>query len=1194
MNRKLKKLIKTPRLYFVDMFKKKLAKGSLSVKYLPMLKVQGNYKFSVVSAVYGVEKYLEQYFLSIENQTLSFVDHIELIMVDDGSLDRSADIIKKWVKKYPDNIKYVKKENGGQASARNVGMEHVSNDWVTFIDPDDFLSVNYFSEVDRFLSKENDIAMVSCNFIFYIENKDVFSDSHPLKYRFNNKELILNVNNMKQHVQLSVNSAFFRTEIIRNNNLEMDSRIKPNFEDAHFVGKYLLSVNYLRAGFLKEAKYFYRKREDNTSTLDGAWQKETMYFEKLKYGDLELLQYSENKFNEIPEYIQRIVLYDLFWYVRYIVNNSFKLSFLEKEQKKVFLELLNDIFSKIDIKVIDKFELAGCWFYHKVGLLGLFKETMPKFQILYVEDYDVTKKLIKIRYFYNGSMPLESFYFDGVETTPVYAKLIEHDFIGKSFVSERILWLLAEDESQLLRAQIDDIDTRLTFLGHQSDAGIPIRKIVEHYNKKSLDNNVEDKNTRSLRLASRSYEIINKFNDAWLFMDRDIQADDNAEHLYRYVIKHHSDVNAFFILSKESKDWARLNKEGFNLIDFDSQDHKLALLNAKHLISSHVDHYVTDLLAKELFGDMLRYHFTFLQHGIIQNDLSVWLNTKTIDLFITSTKDEFDSISGNDKSRYKFSNKEVLLTGLPRHDQLLNLNKNTASQKTILIMPTWRNSLVGDANVNGTQRNINEDFYSSDYAILWKSLLHSAEFKKQVDSYGFEVVFFPHTNIQPYLDWFEAPGYIKTIAHSDIESMQHLFCEASVLLTDYSSVAFDMAYLNKAIIYYQFDYDFVFGGGHTSSEGYYKYERDGFGPVCFTETELLTTITDVLDNGGLPEKHYLDRIESTFVRRDGLCCQRVYEGIARLEKPELFDNQQSVLAVEYAKKATAVKKWLLASKRWENIYKDTELSNEGLLQAGLALIRNCRLDGRLGEAKKWINDANVRWSEANIIDKIKGDLDHEWMLIVLSTYHWEKIFENWQNAHSSMSSGDWKEAMVHWNKITHEYLAGQILIDFIFNKIECLAQLGEWGTVQTEIEVLKAITLSENERVILESWEFAVAGKLSSAIELLQSLDHDFEKSSYYYSALVFFSSKEENYSNVILYQSHLVKIRSSELTSLSSNKESFPEMRVDIDNWLLGRQDLSTIELNSFEQALRYYEYDEKADIVLNAALQLSSNDEN
>ena len=64
--------------------------------------------------------------------------------MDDGSKDNSKEIINKWIKKYPSNIFYIYKENGGQASARNLGLEYIKTEWVTFIDPDDFLDVNYF------------------------------------------------------------------------------------------------------------------------------------------------------------------------------------------------------------------------------------------------------------------------------------------------------------------------------------------------------------------------------------------------------------------------------------------------------------------------------------------------------------------------------------------------------------------------------------------------------------------------------------------------------------------------------------------------------------------------------------------------------------------------------------------------------------------------------------------------------------------------------------------------------------------------------------------------------------------------------------------------------------------------------------------------------------------------------------------
>ncbi|HEG4692299.1 TPA: glycosyltransferase, partial [Campylobacter jejuni] len=126
------------RIYFVKLFS----------NFKPK-KYQAYNKYAIVSAVYNVEKYLDDFFKSIINQRLDFKRNIFIICVDDGSTDNSAQIIKKYQKKYPKNIIYLYKENGGQASARNLGLKYLKeNDlntpWVTFTDPDDFLGRDYF------------------------------------------------------------------------------------------------------------------------------------------------------------------------------------------------------------------------------------------------------------------------------------------------------------------------------------------------------------------------------------------------------------------------------------------------------------------------------------------------------------------------------------------------------------------------------------------------------------------------------------------------------------------------------------------------------------------------------------------------------------------------------------------------------------------------------------------------------------------------------------------------------------------------------------------------------------------------------------------------------------------------------------------------------------------------------------------
>ena len=1062
MNRKLRKLIKTPRLYFKDLIKKRLAKGVISTKHLPWVeKLSGSHKFSVVCAVYGVESYIEQFIASIENQTLDFVGHIELIMVDDGSLDSSASIIKKWVDKYPNNIKYVSKENGGQASARNLGLTHVSNEWVTFIDPDDFVDSNYFAEVDKFLTKEKDVDLVSCNLIFYMEGKDQFIDSHPMMFRFRNEETLLNIKNMKNHIQLNVSSAFFRLNIIVDQSLKMSTRIKPAFEDAHFVNKYLLQLEEHRnVGFIKNAKYYYRKRADNSSTLDSAWKNPLQFSDKLELGSLDLLKYSLKIKGHVPVYIQRAVLYDFIWYVRYIVNHKEHLSYLAKEQQQNFLQLSKEIFSFIDEDTINRFNIAGCWFFQKVGMLGLFKGMSPSFQIIYVEDYDPVKKLVLLKYYYHGATPLELVSLGGEEITPVFAKSRVYDFLTEVFVNERRIWIPLKKRGELLEISIGNMDTRLYFEGTHHKSGVMAEQIIDRAAKNILNDKAFPSAVKLLRKQAKMPINSDRYNKAWLLMDRDTQADDNAEHLYHFIVKNHPDINAFFVLSKASHDWQRLEKSGFRLIDFGSLEYKKALLNADHVISSHADHYVVSLLEKKWYSDLLTFKFTFLQHGVIHNDLSNWLNNRSIDVFVTTTVQEFDSIAG-DLNRYKFSTKEVALTGLPRHDTLLKLNSEIKTEKLIVIMPTWRLGIVGETVGRGSSRDINDDFFTSDYALTWKSFLHSTELKEQAQSSGFRIEFFPHSNVQPYLDWFETPDYIKVISHESVRSMQDLFCRASLMITDYSSVAFDMAYLDKSILYYQFDYDDVFGGGHSTSEGYFNFERDAFGSICRTENEMLFELASILARDGALDKIYSDRVNTTFIRRDGQSCQRVYEAIKKLE---IYDevNQKEQIALEYAQKATDEKSWELASRRWESIYSQLETNTSELFEVGLNLARTSRHEGKSDSAKRWLECLENKYSK-NLDDKHILAIQLEWAKLLMNDH-------------------EWQAALVKLESIAPD-LQGEDRFHAVIYQLECLANLNRKIDLDSGIHTLNNYELSGYEVCLVNGWGLAGKERWSGALK---------------------------------------------------------------------------------------------------------------
>ncbi|EIO9354275.1 CDP-glycerol glycerophosphotransferase family protein, partial [Campylobacter jejuni] len=330
-----------------------------------------------------------------------------------------------------------------------------------------------------------------------------------------------------------------------------------------------------------------------------------------------------------------------------------------------------------------------------------------------------------------------------------------------------------------------------------------------------------------------------KNKSLWLFADMPFRADDNAEHLYRYVMKNYPEKNIAFVLRKNSHDYKRLKKEGFKLVDPKSFKFKYLVFKADKLISSHIERYFFEALGENTLKTK---DFVFLQHGITQNDLSSWLNQRKIDLFITGMQDEYDSIAG-DFNRYKFTPKEVKLTGFPRWDALLK--NNQINTKQIIIMPTWREYIVGSYSKKLMKRRFNPKFYESEYFYRWDSFLHSKKLQELHEKYDYKIVFSPHPQIRPYLEGFNLPNYI--IIPSVEMSMQKLFCESSLMITDYSSVAFEMAVLKKPVIYYQFDKDELFAK-HTYTQGYFDYNKDGFGIVVLDIDNLLYELKMKLQN----------------------------------------------------------------------------------------------------------------------------------------------------------------------------------------------------------------------------------------------------------------------------------------------------------------------------------------------------------
>lgn len=114
-------------------------------------------KVSIIVPVYNAEKHIEKCLDSLINQTLN--DKIEIIVVNDGSVDNSENIIKRYIEKHKSNniIKYYYKENTGVAKTRNFGIDKANSEYILFVDSDDYIDVKLIEKLKKYIDEGIDL-----------------------------------------------------------------------------------------------------------------------------------------------------------------------------------------------------------------------------------------------------------------------------------------------------------------------------------------------------------------------------------------------------------------------------------------------------------------------------------------------------------------------------------------------------------------------------------------------------------------------------------------------------------------------------------------------------------------------------------------------------------------------------------------------------------------------------------------------------------------------------------------------------------------------------------------------------------------------------------------------------------------------------------------------------------------------------
>ena len=365
-----------------------------------------------------------------------------------------------------------------------------------------------------------------------------------------------------------------------------------------------------------------------------------------------------------------------------------------------------------------------------------------------------------------------------------------------------------------------------------------------------------------LRKTNKAYQNL------WLVMERGFDARDNAYWFFRYLREKHPEINSYYVIDSTSPDYEKVAKLG-PTTEYRSARHYLMYLAADMLISTHVQPCAPDLMAYyhlRQAGIHPRGKEIFLQHGIIKDEMQ-WMRYPKlkVDFFASGGKMEYDYLA----SEFGFPEGVIQYTGLCRFD---NLIRGNSPSNEILVMPTWRGSWYPQG----------EQFYETAFYRHFQSMMNNPRLLDLLEKHDLKLIFYPHIELQKELDKFKSPSERIVLASWKDYDVQTLLMRCSLLVTDYSSVFFDVGYMEKPVIYYQFDVEEFLK--YHYQKGYFSYEEHGFGPVVETEDALVEAISECVRNGFKMHDKYKKRLDAFYSVRDELNCERTYQILCRMDR----------------------------------------------------------------------------------------------------------------------------------------------------------------------------------------------------------------------------------------------------------------------------------------------------------------------
>ncbi len=410
------------------------------------------------------------------------------------------------------------------------------------------------------------------------------------------------------------------------------------------------------------------------------------------------------------------------------------------------------------------------------------------------------------------------------------------------------------------------------------------RKAEKNLVKAYIRDGLKKKNRRALKAALLriAYNLTKKkYADkhVWITFDQLFKGGDNGEYFFRYVADHNQrkDILPYYVINKTAVEYAGLKKKyGRKVIIFNSFRCKLMALHAEIIFATRADAYQYVGIAGALgqyVRDLCNARVVCLQHGLTIQRIAQYQNRlfdNTRAYFLVSPLEKKNIMH----EAYGYTEDQLYMTGAPRYDGLVS-----DDHKQILITPTWRRSVTSGTNTRGQMHEYSVNFKNTEYFKIYNSLISDERLIRTAEETGYKLIYLIHPILSPQIGDFQKSEHVEIIPGSEV-NYERILSESSLMLTDYSGIQFDFAYMRKPVVYYHPDtlppqYD----------SNVYDYETEALGPVCKNHEQIVDALCRYMRNQCKMEAEYEERVNRFFAFSDRESARRVYEAaLAYMDK----------------------------------------------------------------------------------------------------------------------------------------------------------------------------------------------------------------------------------------------------------------------------------------------------------------------